>query len=134
MSTITIGGSKMEARVIYDTPLSEVPRIKLDGDVDLYTVSLLKETVQNLMDKGHSDIVIDLENVIYMDSTGLGAIVGIYRRMKEKKGKIYLICPNPQVGRVFHSTGLSQIFFFYENEADFVKKIEEQKEKEPENL
>ncbi|MCL5036206.1 MAG: STAS domain-containing protein [Chloroflexi bacterium] len=114
----------MEARVLYDTPMSEVPRVKLDGDVDLYTVPLLKETVQNLMDKGHDDIVIDLENVIYMDSTGLGALVGIYRRMKERKGKIHLICPNPQVGRIFHSTGLYQLFFYYENEQDFVNGME----------
>lgn len=113
----------MEAKVIYDSPLPEVPRVKVDGDVDLYTVTLLKETVQSLMDKGHNDIIIDLENVIYMDSTGLGALVGIYRRLREKKGKIRLICPNPQIGRIFHSTGLSQLFYFYENESEFIKAI-----------
>jgi len=109
----------MEAVVEYLPPLKEVPRIKLKGEVDIYTVPVLKKTIQVLMEEGHKTFILDLTEADYIDSTGLGTLVGIYRRAKEKEGKVYIICPNPQVKKVFVTTGLSTLFAFYESEEEF---------------
>ena len=119
----------MEAVVEYLPPLKTVPRVKLKGEVDIYTVATLKNAVQLLLDEGHYDLIMDLTDVIYIDSTGLGTLVGIYRRCREKNGKIYLICPSPQVQKVFKTTGLSQLFTFFENEADFQQALKEKNNK-----
>ena len=117
----------MEVIVEYLPPLKDIPRVKLKGEVDIYTVNALKKSVQVLLDEGHNTLIMDLTDVVYIDSTGLGALVGIYRRCREREGKIYLICPNPQVKKVFKTTGLSQLFAFYESEEEFETLIEEEK-------
>jgi anti-sigma B factor antagonist len=114
----------MEIKVIFKKPLEEIPRIQLEGEVDIYTVPVLKDTVINLIDHGHCSFIIDLEKVTHIDSTGLGSLVGIYRRAKERKGKVIIICPNLQIRKVFINTGLDQLFVFYKNDKEFKEKAE----------
>ncbi len=95
-----------------------VPIIKLEGEVDIYTCPQLKETIIRLIDEGNYHIIIDMQNVPYIDSAGLGVLVGARRRVGEHDGSIAMVNPNPSVHKVLEITRLTKIFDVYpDNEA-----------------
>lgn len=92
------------------------PVLDLNGEVDSYNSPKLRERMVNLIDEGQSKLVINLSGVDYIDSTGLGTLVGGLKRASEKGGAIKLICPNEQIYKVFSITGLVKVFQIFENE------------------
>lgn len=85
--------------------------ICLKGEADIYTVSQLKSKfleVTELMDK--QPILIDLAELKYIDSTGLGALIGLLKRVKEKGGSVKLLNPQPYIKKILSITGLDKIF------------------------
>ncbi len=56
--------------------------------------------------------------VEYIDSSGLGALVGGLKRSTEHGGRIVIVCDNPQIRKVFEITGLEKVFPLYDVEAD----------------
>ncbi|HPP75316.1 MAG TPA: STAS domain-containing protein [Armatimonadota bacterium] len=95
-----------------------VPVIKLEGEVDVYTVPQLKQQMISLLESGTKQIVIDLTKVEYFDSTALGVLIGGLKRMRERDGNLSLICPNPRIRRVFEITGLDKVFDIYNSVDD----------------
>jgi anti-sigma B factor antagonist len=90
--------------------------VDLNGEIDVYTSPKVKETIGDLIDKGHYCLVINLENVRYIDSTGLGVLIGGLKRVREHSGSVHLVCTNPQIKKIFDITGLAKIFGIYESE------------------
>lgn len=90
-----------------------VPVIKLEGEVDIYTCPQLKDTIIRLIDDNHYHIIIDMEKVPYIDSAGLGVLVGARRRVGEHDGSISIVNPNPSVYKVLEITRLTKIFDVY---------------------
>lgn len=91
------------ATTSYDT------RLVIEGEIDAYTAPQLREKLLPLC-KEHQKISIDLSGVNYMDSTGLGVLIGAYKLLKAGSGKLVLIGPNQRLRRLFNITGLSEIF------------------------
>lgn len=84
--------------------------LHVKGEVDVYSSPKLKESLLGLIEEqGRIRIVVDLANVEFMDSSGLGVLVGGLRRVKEGGGEIALVCSKP-VLRVLSITGLDKIF------------------------
>ncbi|HXW77435.1 MAG TPA: STAS domain-containing protein [Candidatus Eremiobacteraceae bacterium] len=90
--------------------------VDLNGEIDVYTSPKVKETISELIDKGHYCLVINLENVRYIDSTGLGVLIGGLKRVREHSGSVHLVCTNPQIKKIFDITGLAKIFGIYDSE------------------
>jgi len=93
-----------------------VPVLDLQGEVDSYNSPKLREKLIALIDDGESKLVINLSGVDYIDSTGLGTLVGGLKRASEKGGAIQIICPNEQIYKVFSITGLVKVFQIFDNE------------------
>jgi len=91
--------------------------VDLNGEIDVYTSPKVKEAISDLIDKGHYAIVINLENVRYIDSTGLGVLIGGLKRVREHSGTVHLVCTNPQIRKIFDITGLAKVFGIYDTEA-----------------
>ena len=87
-------------------PLYEV---KVHGEVDVYTAPKLREIVFPLSEKESAQIVIDLSGVSYMDSTGLGVIVGVFKSCRAHNGELKLIGLSDRLKRLFEITGLADI-------------------------
>ena len=64
---------------------------------------------------GRKDLIISMERVEYIDSSGLGALVGGLKRASEQHGRILIVCSKPQVTRVFEITGLVRVFPIFES-------------------
>ncbi|MCL5035960.1 MAG: STAS domain-containing protein [Chloroflexi bacterium] len=88
------------------------------GEIDVYTSSWVKEAIAEFIKEGNYNIIINLEGVRYIDSTGLGVLIGALKRVKEHEGSISLICTNPQIKKIFNITGLSKIFAIYKSEEE----------------
>lgn len=98
-----------------------VPVIELSGEVDAYTSARFRETMIELIESGAVSLVISMDRVEYIDSSGLGALVGGLKRATERQGRIVIVCSNPQVRKVFEITGLERVFPLYTAEEDAVK-------------
>ncbi|MEU7428266.1 STAS domain-containing protein [Streptomyces sp. NPDC040750] len=78
----------------------------LAGEVDLALSPALREGVNVLIGEGRARIVVDLEHVTFMDSTGLGVLVYAFRRTSALAGRLRLAHPGEQVCRLLELTGL----------------------------
>ncbi|MDM8102649.1 STAS domain-containing protein [Oceanobacillus oncorhynchi] len=88
---------------------SNVKVLEVSGEIDAYTAPELKETLMPLMRESGNEIEVDLENVQYMDSTGLGVFVSALKASKESGSHYTLKNVQNRVFRIFEITGLSEI-------------------------
>jgi anti-sigma B factor antagonist len=84
--------------------------ISLVGEVDVYTSPRLKEEIIDIVDAGCVNLIIDLEAVSFIDSSGLGVLVSGLRRMKEHGGTLRLVCTKDSILKIFRITGLDKVF------------------------
>ena len=77
------------------------------GDLDAYTVGQFRETLVDLATKPR--LLIDLSEVPFMDSAGLGALIGGIRRAREADGEVSVACSRPTLTRLLHTTGFDRI-------------------------
>jgi anti-sigma B factor antagonist len=75
----------------------------------LDTVDLLRDAVTQVLHSRSGDLVIDLGEVSYIDSAGLGVLVGTYNRLSDEQRSLSIRCANPQVFRLFEITGLTDL-------------------------
>ncbi len=99
--------------------------IALNGEVDVYSAYKLRETVKNLVEEGHYDLVVDLEKVAFLDSTGLGVLVGGLKRVRNHGGELSIICNQEKILRIFRITGLTKVFPIYASREELQAKVEE---------
>ena len=97
--------------------------VDLNGEIDVYTSPKVKDAIGDLIDKGHYNLVINLEKVRYIDSTGLGVLIGGLKRVREHGGTVNLVCTNPQIKKIFDITGLVKIFGIYDDEDAAMKAL-----------
>ncbi|MDQ2991815.1 MAG: STAS domain-containing protein [Candidatus Eremiobacteraeota bacterium] len=95
---------------------SECNIVELAGEIDVYTSPKVKDALGELIDRGVYNLVIDLEKVRYIDSTGLGVLIGGLKRVREHGGTVNLVCTNPQIKKIFDITGLVKIFGIFDSE------------------
>lgn len=84
--------------------------VSLSGEVDVYTSPALKERLIESVDSGCSNILVDMSNVAFIDSSGLGVLVSGLRRVKERGGNMRLVCTKDSILKIFRITGLDKVF------------------------
>lgn len=91
--------------------LNKTLYILLSGELDEYTAQTVRTKLDLLMDteKGFVQIVIDLSEMTFMDSTGIGVLIGRYKKMKELNKPIFITNPSRNAERIFKMSGLYEI-------------------------
>ncbi len=84
--------------------------VQVGGEVDVYTAPKLRERLLDLVNAGHYHLVIDLENVEFLDSTGLGVLVGGLKRVRANDGSMSLVCTQERLLKILRITGLIKVF------------------------
>lgn len=84
--------------------------VSVHGEVDIASAPRLREVIIGLVTEGHTEIIVDLEGVDFLDSTGLGVLVGALKRVRTHGGDLRLVCTTPRVCKVFEITGLDHVF------------------------
>ncbi|MDQ2663071.1 MAG: STAS domain-containing protein [Candidatus Eremiobacteraeota bacterium] len=113
----------MDIKVQVREAQGETYVVDLNGEIDVYTSPKVKDAIGELIDKGHYNLVINLEKVRYIDSTGLGVLIGGLKRVRERGGTVNLVCTNPQIKKIFDITGLVKIFGIYDDEDAAMKAL-----------
>jgi len=94
----------------------QVYTVDLAGEVDIYSSSRITDAITELIDRERYNIVINCEKVRYIDSTGLGALIGGVRRVREHGGAINVVCTDPHIYSIFDVTGLVKVFGMFDDE------------------
>ncbi|MGQ7296113.1 STAS domain-containing protein [Quadrisphaera sp. KR29] len=87
--------------------------LTVHGDVDLYTAPQLRQQLVDLVGQGRHDVVVDLSDVPFIDSSGLGVLVGGLRRARSHGGDLRLAGPNDLTTQVLRATGLTSSFHIH---------------------
>ena len=83
--------------------------VAVKGEVDLATAPTLKNRLLELVANGSREIVVDLSSTDFLDSTGLGAVVAAYKRVRAHEGNLSLVATAARVKRVFEITNLDRV-------------------------
>jgi anti-sigma B factor antagonist len=98
--------------------------VRVTGEVDVATCGLLRDRLLRVVtDEDFRGLVVNLAGVRFLDSTGLGVLVGVWRRVAAATAGLALAAPAPQVQRVLHTAGLTKVLPVYDAEADAVAAI-----------
>jgi len=103
---------KIERSSVTDT----IPVLRLSGELDLGSVPEVRRAIRALIDEGFVNFIINLTLLDFIDSSGLGVLVGGLARVREKQGEIKIVCANRRILRVFEMTRLTQLFSIYPDE------------------
>ena len=108
---------KLSVRNVKDIAVIDVEgKVVLgDGDVEI------KQTVDVLLKKGHTNIILNLAKVPYLDSAGLGEIIRCFTTLRRSGGNFKLLAPNPRIIDLLNITKLLNVFDCYDNEAAAIK-------------
>jgi anti-sigma B factor antagonist len=94
--------------------VSGYPVLSVSGEIDIYTAPLFKQAVVRLVTEGNNEVIIDLTNVTFMDSSGFGTLLGATRRLRPSGGGLFLAGPNSTIQRMLRLTRLDTIMRIFE--------------------
>jgi anti-sigma B factor antagonist len=87
-----------------------VCRVHVSGEIDVYTSPTLKAEIVAAVEQGCTNLVVDIDNVGFIDSSGLGVLVSGLRRAKENAGSMHIVCTKENILKIFRITGLDRVF------------------------
>jgi len=80
------------------------------GDIDVASAVTVRDALDRVIAAGHHRVVLDLNEVEFLDSTGLGVMVGRLKAVRDLGGDLRLVCTSPRIIRVLSITGLDEVF------------------------
>ena len=88
--------------------------IDVGGEIDIYTAPRLRELLIDLVSTNSYQLIVNLERVEFLDSTGLGVLVGGLKRVRAHGGSLDLVCTQERILKIFRITGLTKVFAIHE--------------------
>ncbi|GFN35924.1 anti-sigma F factor antagonist [Tepidimicrobium xylanilyticum] len=102
--------------------LNEHLIVTLKGELDHHTSEEIRKKVdQKYLNKNLRNIVLDLSDLKFMDSSGIGLIMGRYKNCKERNGSISIISTNPYINRMLNMSGLPKIIKIYSSRDEAIR-------------
>ncbi|WJH34251.1 anti-sigma F factor antagonist [Paenibacillus aurantius] len=99
--------------------------VRLKGELDHHTAETVKMGMEEAIEKGAvSHVILSLKDLSFMDSSGLGVILGRYKLITGRGGKMVVCDVNPSVYRLFEMSGLFKIVSIQENERQAISSLE----------
>ncbi|MEI2711809.1 MAG: anti-sigma factor antagonist [Nocardioides sp.] len=84
--------------------------ITVGGEIDVYTAPKLRDLITELVGQGRYHLVVDMSGVEFLDSTGLGVLVGGLKKVRSNNGSLHLVCSQERLLKIFRITGLAKVF------------------------
>lgn len=98
--------------------------IKVDGEIDHHTSIIIREKIDKEFSRNNAkNIIFDFSGIDFMDSSGIGVIMGRYRNAKQMGGKVAIAGVNASLDRIFNISGLHKIINNYENVEQALKSL-----------
>ncbi|HOP64038.1 MAG TPA: STAS domain-containing protein [Spirochaetota bacterium] len=103
----------------------EVVILDISGEIDLYNAPEIKDIVNKLIEQKKYSVVINLKEVTYIDSSGIGALISSLSNLKKYHGGLKIINVFASVKKVFELTKLTSFFEIYDSEDEAVKAFQQ---------
>jgi stage II sporulation protein AA (anti-sigma F factor antagonist) len=99
--------------------------VTLRGELDLHTSPEFKETLTRIFEtQSHvTNLIMDVKGLSFVDSSGLGVILGRYRELQERGGRLFFVQANPQIKRILQMSGFQKISEFANSASDVLERI-----------
>ncbi len=104
-----------ELGLVVEAIQPECVLLTVEGEIDVYTAPLLRQKLVELADSAVPRVLVNLEPVQFLDSTGLGVLVAALNRFRRQDGDVELVCSQSRILRVFEITGLTKVFTIHES-------------------
>jgi len=112
-----------ESAVDLDVSVSEHNQVHIvtaRGEIDVWTADLLRQSLRDVQSSSQPRVIVDLTEVPFVDSTGIGVLVGALKRARESSGSLHLVVSSPGVLKVLKITSLDQVFPVHTTLADAI--------------
>jgi anti-sigma B factor antagonist len=93
--------------------------VDVEGEIDVYTAPRLRELL--------IELVVNMEKVEFLDSTGLGVLVGGLKRVRAHDGSLDLVCTQERILKIFRITGLTKVFGIHDTVDEAIKERKSEK-------
>lgn len=97
--------------------------LDINGEIDLYNAPEIKEVINGLISDQKTNVIINLEKVSYIDSSGIGALISSLSNLKKYQGGLKIINVYASVRKVFELTKLTSFFEIYDSEDEALAKF-----------
>ena len=91
-------------------PKDGIEVVDVEGEIDVYTAPRLRELLIELVNVGHYQLVVNMDKVEFLDSTGLGL-----KRVRAHDGSLDLVCTQERILKIFRITGLTKVFGIHDS-------------------
>ncbi len=108
----------MEKFSVTRTDEGDVTVLNLQGFLDAHTAQKFEQALKALMNEHRYAIVVDMSQLDYISSAGMGIFMGFIEEVRENRGDIKFCCVNPRVFKVFDLLGFPNIFEFYASRSE----------------
>ena len=108
----------------------EVSIVDLNGQLTSFASGVLRDTVGGLMKQGRKQIVLNVEKLLYLDSSGVGALVNCYMSVIKQGGEMKVVGLTPKVEEVLKITQLYRVFQEFQDEEAALQSFPEARKKE----
>jgi anti-sigma B factor antagonist len=98
--------------------------VEVGGEIDVYTAPKLRERLVDLVTAGNYHLIVDMEGVEFLDSTGLGVLVGGLKRVRAHDGSLRLVCTQERILKIFRITGLTKVFPIHSTVEEAVEAVD----------
>ena len=89
--------------------------LSIGGDLDVLGAPELRQGVVTALNDGIREMILDVSELDFVDSFGIGVIVGALKRVRQRGGELLLVCPAPRIRRVFELCDLDRIFVLHDS-------------------
>jgi stage II sporulation protein AA (anti-sigma F factor antagonist) len=98
--------------------------VRPSGELDLGEADYLRNALEEALNREQvKNLVFNLARVSFVDSSGLGVLLGRYKRVVKNGGKVFVVSPQPQVRRILELSGLLRIMNEFPSETEALEKI-----------
>lgn len=95
--------------------------LDVNGEIDLYNAPEIKDTINKLIEEKKYNVVINLDKVSYIDSSGIGALISSLSNLKKYQGGLKICNVSGSVRKVFELTKLTSFFEIYDSETEAIQ-------------
>lgn len=113
----------MDLEIVVKKETGEIAEILLRGRIDVQTNEILKGRITALIEEGFRHLLLNMRRVKFIDSVGLGSLIGARRRVVEANGSLRLVHLSPAVAKALEMTHLSRVFDVHETTQEAVAAI-----------
>lgn len=114
-------GGHMELKIEVKPRGENIAVVVLRGEIGTETVNQFKDRIDQLVADGQNKIIMDFQEVNYLNSMGLGVVAATLKKVKKNKGDLKLVKLSPSVQELFELTRLTKVFDIFESEDEALK-------------